>query len=67
MRKALPQLKLSMHVYSVDPKNRFVILNDTRMVEGDTTPDGILLHEIQPDGVILDFKGQRFFFPRDGL
>lgn len=67
LRKALPQLKLSMHVYSVDPKQRFVILNDARMVEGDTTPDGIQLHQIQPDGVILDFKGQRFFYPRDGM
>lgn len=67
VRKALPQLKLSMHVYSADPEQRFVILNDARMVEGDTTPDGIQLHAIEPDGVILDFKGQRFFFPRDGM
>lgn len=67
VRKTLPQLKLSMHVYTADPKQRFVILDDTRMLEGDTTPDGITLSQIRPDGVILEFKGQRFFFPRDGL
>ncbi|MBS0570756.1 MAG: general secretion pathway protein GspB [Proteobacteria bacterium] len=65
-RKALPQLKLSMHVYTADPKQRFVILDGTRMTEGDTTPDNVTLREIRPDGVVLEFQGQRFFFPRDG-
>ncbi|MBU6199335.1 MAG: general secretion pathway protein GspB [Xanthomonadaceae bacterium] len=66
-RKALPQLNLSMHVYTADPKRRFVILDGTRMAEGDTTSDSITVREIRPDGVILEFQGQRFFFPRDGL
>ncbi|HSN00937.1 MAG TPA: general secretion pathway protein GspB [Rudaea sp.] len=66
-RKALPQLSLSMHVYTADPKQRFVILDGARMVEGDTTPDSMTLREIRPDGVVLEFQGQRFFFPRDGL
>ncbi len=66
-RKALPQLSMSMHVYAADPKQRFVILDGARMVEGDTTTDSVTLREIRPDGVILEFQGQRFFFPRDGL
>jgi general secretion pathway protein B len=66
-RKALPQLSMSMHVYTADPKQRFVILDGARMVEGDTTTDSVTLREIRPDGVILEFQGQRFFFPRDGL
>jgi general secretion pathway protein B len=66
-RKALPQLSLSMHVYAADPKQRFVILDGTRMVEGDTTTDSVTLREIRPDGVVLEFQGQRFFFPRDGM
>lgn len=65
-RKALPQLRMSMHVYTADPKQRFVILDGARMVEGDSTPDNVALREIRPDGVILEFQGQRFFFPRDG-
>lgn len=67
MRKALPPLSLSMHVYTADPKQRFVILDGTRMVEGDTTSDSVTLREIRPNGVVLEFQGQRFFFPRDGL
>ena len=39
----------------------------TRMVEGDATTDDVTLREIRPDGVVLEFQGQRFFFPRDGL
>ena len=66
-RKALPQINLSMHVYTADPKQRFVILDGTRMAEGDTTSDSITVREIRPDGVVLEFQGQRFFYPRDGL
>jgi general secretion pathway protein B len=67
VRKALPALKLSMHVYAADPAQRFVILNDSRMVEGDKTSDEVTLREIRPDGVVLEFQGQRFFYPRDGF
>lgn len=67
IRQSLPDLKLSMHVYSKDPAQRFVILNNTRMVEGDKTPDDVTLQSIRPDGVILEFQGQRFFYPRDGF
>lgn len=67
VRKALPPLKLSMHVYSADPATRFVILNDSRMTEGEKTPDDVTLEKIVPDGVILEFEGHRFFYPRDAL
>lgn len=67
VRRALPQLKLSMHVYSADPAARFVILNDSRMTEGEKTPDEVTLEQIVPDGVILEFQGHRFFYPRDAL
>jgi general secretion pathway protein B len=66
VRKDLPAIKLSMHVYAPDPAQRFVILNDSRMVEGDAQED-LGLREIRPDGVVFDFRGQRFFYPRDGL
>lgn len=67
IRQALPDLKLSMHVYSKDPAQRFVILNNSRMVEGDKTSDNLSLVAIRPDGVILEYQGQRFFLPRDGF
>ncbi len=67
VRKALPELRLSMHVYTSDPAQRFVILNDSRIGEGDKTTDDVFVREIRPDGVVLEFQGQRFFYPRDGL
>jgi general secretion pathway protein B len=66
VRKDLPPLKLSMHVYAPEPAQRFIILNDSRMVEGNSQED-LALREIRPDGAVFEFKGQRFFYPRDGL
>ncbi len=66
VRKDLPSLKLSMHVYAAEPAQRFIILNDSRMVEGNSQEE-LALREIRPDGAVFEFKGQRFFYPRDGL
>ena len=67
VRKSMPELKLSMHVYAADPSQRFVVLNDSRLTEGEKTSDDIFVREIRPDGVVLEFQNQRFFYPRDGL
>jgi len=64
-RKDLPALKLNMHVYSADAAARFVLLNGAHLGEGDKQDD-LIVHEIRPDGIIFEFHGQRFFFPRDG-
>jgi general secretion pathway protein B len=66
VRKDLPPLRLNMHVYAADATQRFVILNNSRMAEGDSQDD-LALREIRPDGVVLEFRGQRFFYPRDGF
>ena len=65
-RKELPALDLSMHVYSADPKQRFVVMKGDRHVEGDEVGQDLILREIRQDGLVLDYKGQRFFFPRTG-
>jgi general secretion pathway protein B len=67
VRKALPPLRLSMHVYAGDPAQRFVVLNDSRLGEGDKTADDVTLREVRKDGAVLEFQGQRFFYPRDGF
>ncbi|HEV7491460.1 MAG TPA: general secretion pathway protein GspB [Rhodanobacteraceae bacterium] len=65
-RKDLPAIDLSMHVYSADPKQRFVVIKGERRVEGDEVGSDLILREIRQDGLVLDYKGQRFFFPRSG-
>jgi len=67
VRKTLPPLRLSMHVYAGDPGQRFVVLNDSRLGEGDKTADDVMLREVRKDGAVLEFQGQRFFYPRDGF
>jgi general secretion pathway protein B len=65
-RKDIPALDLSMHVYSADPKERFVVLKGDRHIEGDEVAQDLILREIRQDGLVLEYKGQRFFFPRTG-
>jgi general secretion pathway protein B len=65
-RKGLPEITLTMHVYSADPRGRFVIVEGDRHMEGDTLGGGVTLREIRPDGMVLDFHGQQFLYPRDG-
>ena len=53
-----------VHVYVDQPGQRFVILNSRKLREGDTSPEGLGMQEILPNGVILSFQGHRFFIPR---
>ncbi|MGB0133477.1 general secretion pathway protein GspB [Dokdonella sp.] len=64
-RREIPEIRLTMHVYADQPAQRFVIINDDRQVEGDAVGD-LKLIEIRRDGVVFDFEGQRFLYPRGG-
>ncbi|MEP7042570.1 MAG: general secretion pathway protein GspB [Dokdonella sp.] len=64
-RKDIPELALTMHVYATDPAQRFVVIKGERHAEGDDLGDGLVLKEIRADGMVLDYKGQRFVYPRD--
>jgi general secretion pathway protein B len=66
IRKDLPELNLTMHLYAPVPGERFVVIDGERYVEGDDIAEGVNLHEIRTDGMVLDFKGKRFVYPRDG-
>lgn len=64
-RRSLPEIKLSMHVFADEPKQRFVIINDERRAEGDEF-DALKLIEIRSDGVVFEHEGVRFLYPRGG-
>jgi general secretion pathway protein B len=66
MRRDLPDIPISMQVYSADATRRFVVVDGTRKIEGDVIKDTVALREIRPNGVVLEFHGQRFFVPRPG-
>ena len=66
VRKDLPALTVSMHVYAAVPAQRFVVVDGERKVEGETIKEGLTLREIRADGIVLEFRGQKFFYPRPG-
>ena len=61
-RKALPPLKLSMHMWNDDPAQRFVILDGNRLREGDRIGDAVVT-AITVDGVVLDWNGRKLKLP----
>jgi len=61
-RKALPPLKLSMHMWNDDPAQRFVILDGNRLREGDRIGDAVVT-AITANAVVLDWNGRRLKLP----
>ncbi len=60
VRSGIPELKVSLHSYSQDPRSRLVRINDTTVREGETLSSGTRVEEITPDGVIMSRDGYRF-------
>jgi general secretion pathway protein B len=60
----LPELKLDLHAYATNPADRFVFLNMTKLKEGQSSPAGVRVEAITPDGAILSWQGSRFFLQR---
>ena len=58
-RADFPSLNVDVHVYNDEPQRRFVLLNLRRYREGQTLSEGPKLVEIQPDGIVFDFRGER--------
>ena len=53
-------MHLDVHVYSDQPRERFVLINMRKYHEGERLQEGPVVDAITPDGVILSFQGQRF-------
>lgn len=62
---ALPELHVDIHVYSELAADRFVFINMAKYKEGSRLPEGPVVEEITPDGVILRHSGTSFLLPRD--
>lgn len=60
VRRDLPTLNLSIHVFSAEPTGRFVLINGERRVEGDDLGQGAQLVEIRREGALVQFRDFRF-------
>ena len=68
LRRHLPQLTLTGHLYSLAHRNaRKVILNGVALKEKQYLNDELMVSEITPDGVILDFQGWLFRINADQM
>jgi len=56
--RRLPKRKVSALAYSETPERRFVIINSQKMVEEESTKQGLVIVD---NGVIFSFQGHRFF------
>ena len=59
VRNNLPAMTFSFHVYSENPQQRTIIINNRRMREGDEVSAGLHLQQITEDGVVLLFSQHR--------
>ena len=58
VRKQLPPLKLSMHLWNETASQRFVILDGQRLKEGDVLGE-LVVQRITRDGAVLAWRGGR--------
>ncbi len=61
IRDALPNLSVSMLIYSKRPEDRWININGSKKREGEEISAGIKLEEITPDGAIFSYQGHRFY------
>ena len=61
IRSAIPNLAVSMLIYSKSPESRWININGSKKQEGQEIAPGLKVEQIMPDGAILNYRGQRFF------
>lgn len=56
----LPPLEIDEHIYASDPKQRVVFINGHRYFEGDFIQKDMLLESIFPQGIVINYREQKF-------
>ena len=62
-RADFPALKVEIHVYEKAVQKRFVMVNGRRYRQGERLADGPQLVEIVPEGMVLEFRGEKILYP----
>jgi len=64
IRADVPEIRFSVLVYAKNPDDRFVLINGQRLGEGDSSQPGLVIEEIQRDGVVFSYRLYRFLVER---
>jgi general secretion pathway protein B len=62
----LANLSLQAVVYSDDPRERIVFINNQKFVEGQSIDGAVTVERIMPDGVVLMSQGERITLRAEG-
>lgn len=60
IRRNLPALSLTIHVFSERPEERFVLINGERFISGEELGEGVRLVDIRREGALVDYRDYRF-------
>jgi len=63
IQQELPKVEISAHIYDSNPSSRIIVIRGSAVHEGDNVAAGLRLESIIPEGVILSYKGYRFYKP----
>jgi len=61
VRGDMPELRITVLVYSENPEDRFLLINGQRLHEKETLENGMVLDEIQRDRAIFNYRNYRFY------
>lgn len=61
-REQLPAIRITAHVFSSNPQQRSVVINNNFMEEGEYVLDGMVLYEITKTGVIFSYHDTLFHY-----
>lgn len=64
IRGELPEFRISVSVYAEEPADRFILINGRRLYQGEELQSGLVLREVQRDGVIFSYRRYRFMISR---
>lgn len=62
IKSQLPAIIVSAHVYSDNPLQRSIVINDNFLEEGEHVLDDLILQEITKGGAILEYQGTVFSY-----
>ncbi|CAG4883524.1 conserved protein of unknown function [Georgfuchsia toluolica] len=60
IQQEIPKMTITVHAYSRTSKERLLGINDRMLREGDYLIPGLMLEQITPEGMIMNYKGYRF-------
>jgi len=60
IKQQIPTITISAHVYSSNPIQRSIVINNNFMEEGEYILDDLILHEITRDGAVFNYQGTLF-------